>query len=86
MTEIKSTIKEQNATQQHGTSDMVHSNSAHQNNSSATSNSKKHLKKQTSALDNIAFHLGIKKADNDHIDDRNLFVTLLRKLIDSYLL
>lgn len=77
MTEIKSTIKEQNATQQHGTSDMVHSNSAHQNNSSATSNSKKHLKKQTSALDNIAFHLGIKKADNDHIDDRNLFVTLL---------
>lgn len=80
MTEIKSTIKEQNATQQHGALDTVHSTSLHQNNSSATANAKKHLKKQTSAFDNIAFHLGIKKTDNDQVDDRNLFVTLLRKL------
>lgn len=82
MTEIKSTVKEQNASQQqqHGITDMVHSNSPHQNSSSMAANPMKHLKKQTSALDNIAFHLGIKKSDNDHVDDRNLFVTLLRKL------
>ncbi|XP_053682925.1 lysosome membrane protein 2-like isoform X2 [Sabethes cyaneus] len=39
-------------------------------------NSSKPLKKQTSALDNIAFHLGIKDSDSDQANDRNLYVTL----------
>lgn len=81
MTEIKSTIREQNAAQQQGTNDTGLSSSPHQNNSSINANPRKQLRKQTSALDNIAFHLGIKKVDSEYVDDRNLFVTLLRELI-----
>ncbi|XP_055537622.1 lysosome membrane protein 2 isoform X1 [Wyeomyia smithii] len=49
--------------------------SSHQN--TYTMNTSKPLKKQTSALDNIAFHLGIGESDSDHVNDRNLYVTLL---------
>lgn len=86
MTELKSVNNEQNATQQQQSATGVpqqssQSNSSHQNNSSTTSNSMKPLKKQTSALDNIAFHLGIGKSDSNQADDRNLYVTLLCKLM-----
>lgn len=85
MTELKSSNNEQNATQpQLGTGllqQSSQSNSSHQNNLSTTSNCIKPLKKQTSALDNIVFHLGIGKSDSDEADDRNLYVTLLCKLI-----
>ncbi|XP_058826599.1 lysosome membrane protein 2 [Topomyia yanbarensis] len=80
MTELKSNANQQQS-RQCGTIYPAHQN-VHINNSQqsipvTTTNANKPLKKQTSALDNIAFHLGIGKSDSDLADDRNLYVTLL---------
>lgn len=83
MTEIKDGVTQQNSTTppsiyplQQLQNALQNSTSQH-NSSTVETNPKKPLKKQTSALDNIAFHLGIGKSDSDQVDDKNLCVTLL---------
>ncbi|XP_055608637.1 lysosome membrane protein 2 [Uranotaenia lowii] len=72
MTELKPNA-EQNTPQANG----VNPSSQIASTIDASRNPNKRLEKQTSALENIALHLGIAKCNSDHVDNRMFFTTLI---------